>query len=168
MSTTGYELNLKLADKINVRYVGEWLATLKEIPKRLLLMSQTGSGKTFSLKFLYETLGQPKTVVFVPSIKLALELTSTLINRHGLPAVCYYDQEALSSIGVAQMVAAPILVTTLQTFAMKIRVPMSEYGLVYIEESDQLIASFARGGGGRYSTPLSGLEPRRGFAKLPA
>lgn len=166
MSTTGYEINPRLADKINVRYIGEWLATLKEIPRRLLLMSQTGSGKTFSLKYLYETLGQPKTVIFVPSIKLALELTSTLINRHDLPAVCYYDQDSLGSIDTIDMIAAPILVTTLQTFAMKVRVPMSAYGLVYIEESDQLIASFARGGGGRYSTHVSDVEARKGFAVL--
>lgn len=166
MSKTGYELDPRVADKINVRYVGEWLATLKEIPTRLMLMSQTGSGKTFSLKYLYEKLGQPKTIVFVPSIKLALELTNTLVNRHDLPAVCYYDQEQQTSIGVAEMVDAPILVTTLQTFSTKVKVPMENYGLVYIEESDQLIASFSRGGGGRYSSHVSDREARQGFATL--
>lgn len=164
--TTGYELNRKLSESINVRYVGEWLATLKEVPQRLLLASQTGSGKTFSLKFLYEKLEHPKTVVFVPSIKLALELTATLVNRHGLPAVCYYSQDIGSSIDVKAMIEAPILVTTLQTFATKVRVPMSSYGLVYIEESDQLLAGFARGGGGQFSTHVSDREARLGFSTL--
>ena len=166
MSRTGYELDPRLAEKINVRYVGHWLALLDEIPKRLMLMSQTGSGKTFSVKFLYEKLGHPKTVIFVPSIKLALELTNTLVNRHDLPAVCYYDQDSRSSIEVQEMVSAPILVTTLQTFATKVKLPMENYGLVYIEESDQLISSFARGGGGRYGSHVSDREARQGVATL--
>lgn len=166
LTSTGYEINPKLAENINVRYIGDWLATLDTVPERLLLMSQTGSGKTYSLKYLYDKLGSPKTVVFVPSIKLALELTSTLVNRHGLPAVCYYDQELGGSIAVTDMLQAPILVTTLQTFAMKVNLPMETYGLVYIEESDQLIAGFARGGGGQFSSHVSDQEARAGFRVL--
>ena len=171
LERTGYEIPEKRAEFINVRYIGEWFDTIKEIPKRLLLQSQTGSGKTYNIKRLWDRIGQPKTVVFVPSIKLASELANTLRRTHGVPATLYRDVDTGTILETDELFDAKFLVTTLQTFGKRVfdrGADMEEYGLVYIEESDQLFSQFARGGGGDYHSHVKEAESRLGFAVLRA
>lgn len=169
LTQTGYEISDRLTEKINVRYVSEWFETLTDYPKRLLMISQTGSGKTFGFSQLWRDLGQPKSVIFVPSIRLATELAQTLKNEHGLPVTLYIDNETGKRKQAIEMVDAKILVTTLQSFATKIYeagVPMKRYGLVYFEECNQMFEQFARGGGGLYSSHVSEKEARKGYAVI--
>lgn len=170
LTKTGYEIPERLfTETINVRYITEWLDKLAEVPKRLLLLSQTGSGKTVALTKLWHRLGQPKTVVFVPSIKLATELANTLKNEHGLPAELYRDNTKGVSRPAVELMDAGVLVTTLQTFATKVHaqgIRMQDYGLVYIEEADQLLIQFGRGGGGDYQSHVSTSEAKQGIACL--
>lgn len=169
LSKTGYEIPDALTKAFNERYVTNWMQTLDKIPPRALLISQTGSGKTYGLRYLWEILGKPKTVIFVPSIKLATELAHTLQTIHEIPAVLYIDNEKGRAIDTEELIKAHVLVTTLQTFAIRLfeaGVPMSNYGLVYIEECDQLLAQFASGGGGLYGSHVSEREARSGYAAL--
>jgi hypothetical protein len=166
MSLTGYEIDKRRMKTIDYRYISEWVESLVEIPTRLLLQSQTGSGKTQNIKHLYERLNSPKTVIFVPTKKLATELAMTLREKHKLPVTLYRDVETQDVIAIEEMVNAQVLVTTLQTFASKLNVPMERYGLVYIEESDQLLGQFARGGGGIFSSHVDDNQARKGYAKL--
>lgn len=170
LTTTGYEIPDKLlTGLIDVARVTDWVGGLDEIPEILLLMSQTGSGKTYAFKALWHALGKPQAVVLVPSIKLGIELYMTLTKMHGLPATLYRDPKTGKIRSREELEKAHILVTTLQTFATKVQgqgVPMSKYGLVYGEESDQLIREFARGGGGPYSSHVSKKEAVAGFACL--
>lgn len=173
LATTGLEIPDNLTTKINTRYISDWTKNLAELPTRILLQSQTGSGKTYNIRYLYERLDKPKTVIFVPSIKLAMELAGTLKNEQNLPVTLYIDPATGRTKNKDILREAKILVTTLQTFSTKVfgsGVPMSAYGLVYIEESDQLFQQFARGGGqiNIYSSHVSDREARAGFACLRA
>jgi hypothetical protein len=163
LTRTGYEINETLTEEITYDYISEWLDTLAEVPKRLLLMSQTGTGKTYGIRKLWDMLDQPKTVILVPSIKLATALAEELRVTHGMDATLYRDRETGETLSGEELSTAHILVTTLQTFATKVHNPMSEYGLVYVEESDQLLAQFARGGGGFYGSHVAEHEARSGF-----
>lgn len=156
---------------INTARISDWLSELgQNTPRRVLLKSQTGSGKTWGLRTLWENLGKPKTVVLVPSIRLALDMASTLANEMGLPAVAYRDEETDLIRSDPELIEAEILITTLQTFARRLYVPdegvMKRYGLLYIEECDQLLASFASGGGGELSSHVKQNEAERGFMAL--
>lgn len=168
MTATGYEISPNRMRNIDYKYISHWVDSLTDIPSRLLLMSQTGSGKTQNIKTLYERLNQPKTVIFVPTKKLATELAMTLIQRHGLPVTLYRDVETQDVVALEEMAQAQILVTTLQTFATKLDMPMENYGLVYVEESNQLLTQFARGGGGIHylSSHVDDVQARKGFAKI--
>lgn len=171
LSQTGHEIPDGIAKHINVRYVQEWIEEEIDIPVRCLLMSQTGSGKTYSLKYLYERLGKPKTVVFVPSTKLAMEMAGTLYNEYGLPTTLYINPANGVIKDTKELAAADILITTLQTFATKVfkkGVPMSNYGLVYVEESDQLLQQFARGGDvtKNIKSHVSQHEAQAGYATI--
>lgn len=168
LQSTGLEIPDKAVDKIAVRYIQDWVSGLSEIPTRLLLQSQTGSGKTYNLAYLYERLGSPKTVVFVPTTKLATELANTLRQDFKLPVTLYINEATGKTKPEQELVDAKLLVTTLQTFGSKVHkhVPMSKYGLVYVEESDQLIQQFGKGGGGPYASHVSDREARNGFAVL--
>lgn len=165
LATTGYEISDKLSESINVRYISEWLDTQLDIPRRVLIKSQTGSGKTYAMANLWNRLGQPRSVVFVPTTKLATELAYTLNKEHGIPATLYMNDADQTIKEANTMIKAEFLVTTLQTFATKVfpHVEMRQYGLVYVEESDQLLSQFSRGGGGIYSTHVSEHEARAGF-----
>ncbi len=167
LTQTGYEISDRLAETINVRRVSDWVKEQNlERLKRVLLISQTGSGKTFAFKHLWELLGKPKAVIFVPSVRLATELANTLKNEHKLPVTLYIDNDTGRRKQALELVDAPILVTTLQSFATKIHaagIPMQQYGLVYIEECDQLLAQFAKGGGGLYSSHVNEREARAGY-----
>lgn len=169
LATTGYEIPSNTVEEIDVEYISDWLKVQIDIPNILLVESQTGSGKTVALKLLWESVGKPRTVVFVPTVKLATELTATLNNKHGIPATLYRDEDTGTHIGIENMRKAKFLVTTLQTFATKLYtsgIGMSSYGLVYIEEIDQLVAGFARGGGGFYNSHVKENEARLGFEVL--
>lgn len=162
-SRTGYEI--VVSEHINYARVSEWLSELPEIPNRLLLQSQTGSGKTYALSLLWERMGRPKTLVLVPTIKLAEELAATLRARHGMPAVMYRDIGG-NIRGLDEMKSADVLVTTLQTFAIRMwrdgYVDLTEYGLMYIEECDQLLSSFARA----TKSHVTEEQAQAGFAML--
>ena len=169
LETSSYEITSKLYEVIDHRYIGNWVNDLTEIPSRLLLTSQTGSGKTYALALLWRKLGQPRTVVFVPSTRLAEELAGSLINNHGIPATLYIDSVDRSSLQGEVLASATFLVTTLQTFATKVyrhKAAMSDYGLVYIEEADQLISQFARSGSFRRRSHVSGREADLGMSAL--
>ena len=170
LATTGMEIPSGLVEHIDVRYISDWTRTLQTIPSRVLLQSQTGSGKTYNIRYLYDALGKPKTVIFVPSIKLAMELAATLRNEQSLPATLYIDPQSGRTKEAEVLKNADILVTTLQTFAMKVwktGTGMAEYGLVYFEESDQLFQQFAKGGGRSiYASHVSDEEARVGFAVI--
>lgn len=168
LTQTGYEIPEKLAETIEARFLPDWLQDQADIPRRLLLQSQTGSGKTQSLIHLWRRLGEPKTVVFVPTVKLAADLTTTL-RKAGIPAVNYRNLQTGRVIAIERLKSASVLVTTLQTFASKVHqgeALMAEYGLVYVEESDQLLSQFARGGGGLWSSHVRDREARAGFTVL--
>lgn len=163
LTRTGYEIPDDLCEVIDYVRVSDWIDTLEQIPNRCLLMSQTGTGKTYAIRKLWDNLGQPKTVIFVPSIKLATELASTLRTEHKMDATLYRDNDTGLTRSVDELIEAQILVTTLQTFANKVNNPMSEYGLVILEEADQLLQQFSRGGGGLYGSHVSEREARNGF-----
>lgn len=166
MATTGYEIPKSRMKTIDYRYISQWVESLETIPTRLALMSQTGSGKTQAIKTLFERLGQPKTVIFVPTKKLATELAMTLSEKHQLPVTLYRDVDTQDVIAIEEMANAHILITTLQTFAIKLNMPMERYGLVYVEESDQLLNQFARGGGGWLASHVDDKQARGGYAKI--
>lgn len=161
LGDTGYEL--PEAETIHTQYVQDWFDKLESVPDRLLLMSQTGSGKTHTLVSLWERLGKGKAVVFVPSIKLATELAYTLQKR-GVPATLYRHDETGEIAESDTYYDAEFMVTTLQSFGSRMQdSDMSEYDLVYFEESDQLFSQFARGGGGVHSSHVSEKEAQKGF-----
>lgn len=169
LSATGYEIpNSRVNYTLDVRFISEWIDSVDTLPKRLLLQSQTGTGKTVAIKAVWEKIGKPKAVVLVPTVKLAQELTATLV-RLGVPAVVYFDADRRRAHDTSVLIDAQVLVTTLQTFASRVAtagVDMQEYGLVYIEECDQLLTQFARGGGGLYSSHVRESEARNGFRVL--
>lgn len=168
LQTTGMELPTSLVQEIDVQYIQEWTKAQDALPNRVLVMSQTGSGKTYNISHLYERLGSPKTVIFVPTTKLAIELATTLRTQHKLPVTLYIDVATGRILPAEKLQAAKVLVTTLQTFGSKVHKhsPMGHYGLVYFEESDQLFQQFGRGGGGAYTSHVSEHEARRGFAVI--
>lgn len=167
LASTGQEIPHKRIEPIFNIEISEWFESLTDIPRRLALISQTGTGKTQALHKLYAKLGAPRTLVLVPTVKLALELTATL-NAGGLSAEAYIDQNTLRSRSLEVLNGAHILVTTLQTFATKVWMNggMRAYGLVYLEESDQLLAGFSRAAAGRHHSHVRESEAQAGFHAL--
>lgn len=168
LQSTGLEIPRERVIEIDVKFIQEWTAAQKELPTRVLVQSQTGSGKTYNIKFLYDKLGTPKTVIFVPTTKLAIELANTLKNEHKMPVTLYINPKNGKTLPSEDLVKAQVLVTTLQTFGAKVHkhIPMENYGLVYFEESDQLFQQFGRGGGGSYGSHVKDDEARKGFAVI--
>lgn len=168
---TGMEIPDEAVTLIDVQYIQEWTQAQETLPTRVLVQSQTGSGKTYNISYLYERLQKPKTVIFVPTTKLAIELAQTLKKEHKLPVTLYIDQTTGRTLDADTLTKAKILVTTLQTFGNKVHkiISMKNYGLVYFEESDQLFQQFARGGGsgsGYYTSHVKDTEARAGFAVI--
>lgn len=132
---------------IHAEKVSEWINSVPDLPKHALVMSQTGSGKTWGFKALYNRVGQPKSLVLVPSIRLALDMAKKL-RAMGLSAEAYRDEDTQQIRDEVELVNAHILVTTLQTFTRKVYAEgygiMNRYGLVWLEECDQLLQSFSR------------------------
>lgn len=150
--------------------MSEWIETLDTIPRTVLVKSQTGSGKSYGLKMLWERLDKPKTLVLVPSVRLAMDMTSTLRDELSMPATSYRDEDTGEVLPDSYLIGADILVSTLQTFIRRLFIPdsdvMKRYGLVYIEECDQLLASFASGGGGEISSHVRQNEAEYGFIAM--
>jgi hypothetical protein len=147
--------------------ISEWVQEQDNIPHLVMIKSQTGTGKTYNLISLYERLGRPRSVIFSPTIKLGADLTS-LLQRHGLPATFYRDETG-KRLSVEEMAEADILVTTLQSFATTVYASgydMNRYGLVYIEESDQLLTGFVRSRNRYGSSHVSDHEARAGLTAL--
>lgn len=169
LQTTGLELPDSIVTNVDVQYIQDWTKAQEVLPRRVLVKSQTGSGKTYNIRYIWDKLNQPKAVIFVPTTKLAIELANTLKNEHKMPVTLYIDQKKGRTLDADDLVKAQVLVTTLQTFGNKVHkeVPMSKYGLVYFEESDQLFQQFARGGGNNiYSSHVKDTEARAGFAVI--
>lgn len=125
--------------------VADWLLSLNPLPKHLLVMSNTGTGKTLAAIELYKRDKPNKAVFFAPSIKLCYNLHATL-QAHGIAAELYLDDTGMTRDGT-ELADAKVLVTTLQTFAVKVvqkGIDLKEYGLAVIDESDELISAFAR------------------------
>jgi hypothetical protein len=147
LSQSPADLGDNSGNTISVARISDWIESQPVLPKNLLLMSQTGSGKTYGFKTVYQKLGEPRTVVIVPTSRLAMDMAKKL-ETLGLPAVPYRATGTLEIQPTSVLVGAKILVTTLQTFTKRLFVEgenfMSGYGLVWLEECDQLLISFAR------------------------
>lgn len=157
-------------DTVSFTRMSDWVDSLDVIPQSVLLKSQTGSGKTYGIRAVWDKLDQPKTLILVPSIRLAIDMAATLREDLGMPAIAYRDEDTDIILPDDELVAAQVLVTTLQTFTRRLYVPdmgvMKRYGLIYIEECDALISSFAAGGGGEYTSHVRQYEAERGFLAI--
>lgn len=141
-------VDLSNARRINESDLSNWILNVPE--SRVLLKSATGTGKTQAaiklIKALQENGDTVRAVFFAPSIKLCYALSNALSNA-GVDNTLYIeggrktkDSEVLR--------AATVLVTTLQTFAVKVytRAEFQHYDLVVIDECDELFSSFMRSG----------------------
>lgn len=134
--------------EIYTEEVGDWLEDLDEVPKRLLLKSGTGTGKTQGAIRLLKKLDVPKSIFFAPSIKLCMALSAEL-DKAGVENTLYIEKNRTKNAEVLK--SAQVLVTTLQTFATKVLnsgIDLGVYEYVVIDESDELISSFVRSGVG--------------------
>ena len=166
---TGYEISGDVVEYVDYQYMGDWFNTLDEIPKTVLLESQTGSGKTSMIPLMWNKLKEPKTVIFCPSVKLCVEMTNTLVETHGMPALCYRDEVDGDIMSTMELLDAKVLVITLQSFVNRLYskgISVENYDLFYFEESDQLLSQFARGGGSKFSSHVREKEAQLGFKVL--
>ena len=152
---------------ISVSRITSWSEEQEQLPRRVLLHSQTASGKTRNLVFMYERLGNPKTVIFVPTMKLAAELAHTLTSNN-VPATLYFNPETNRIHPADVLRGAEVLVTTLQTFTTRVYYPgiMQDYRLVYVEESDQLLAQFSLAKSVFLASHVSERQAQAGFEVL--
>lgn len=126
--------------------IGDWLSDLETIPRRMVLRSGTGTGKTKGAIQLLKRLGVPKSIFFAPSIKLCMALSAAL-DREGVENTLYIEKNRTKNAEVLKN--AQVLVTTLQTFATKVLnsgIDLATYEYVVIDESDELFGSFVRSG----------------------
>lgn len=153
----------------NAPDVGEWLLSLPELPKRVLINSGLGTGKTLGAIGVLKHLGTPKSVFFAPSIKLCTNL-SAVLTAQGVTNTLYIDRGVIKDESILR--EANVLVTTLQSFANKLvkkDIVMSDYVFVCIDESDELISSFARADTGStlgFSSHVRRFESQWGFYAL--
>jgi hypothetical protein len=127
--------------EIEAYELNDWLSN-QDVPARALILSPTGSGKTLAAIATLKRLDVPKSVFFAPSIKLCYDLSAKL-NAAGVANVLYIDDGTTKDAATLQ--AANVLVTTLQTFAVKVvskGVDIRDYSLAVIDESDELISAF--------------------------
>jgi len=165
---TPYDVPNSAWQIIDVPLITAWTEEFERPPERVLLHSQTGSGKTHNLIHLWHKLEQPRTVVFVPTMKLAADLATTLIVK-GVPATLYYDADTMQIKDGEALRAAQVLVTTLQTFGQRVyNRPgmMADYGLVYMEESDQLLSQFGLARTTFLPSHVNERQAQQGFALL--
>ncbi len=155
--------------EFTAKHVGEWLLSLPELPKRCLINSGLGTGKTLGAIQVLKKLGTPKSVFFAPSIKLCTNL-SAILNAGGIENTLYIDRGIIKH--ETELKNANVLVTTLQSFANKVikkDVDISTYKFVCIDESDELISSFARAETWNtlgFSSHIRKIESQWGFYAL--
>lgn len=147
-------VELSNATEIYAPEVGDWLAR-PDLPTRLLLKSATGTGKTTGAIRLLKSLGaDARAVFFAPSIKLCVAMSAAL-SAAGVENTLYIDGTRTKDAQALR--AARVLVTTLQTFGVKLLsggYRMADLDLVVIDESDELFSSFVRAGiGSKLSAP---------------
>src|SRR5690606_14643211 len=131
--------------EIYAEEVSEWLLT-GTLPSRVLLKSGTGTGKTLAAIALLKTMTEPKAIFFAPSIKLCMNLSAS-ISKAGIENTLYIDGRKTKD--AATLKEAKVLVTTLQTFAVKAfasGVRINDYDLVVMDECDELLSAFVRSG----------------------
>ena len=151
------------------KHVGEWLLSLPELPKRCLINSGMGTGKTLGAIQVLKKLGIPKSVFFAPSIKLCTNL-SAILSAGGIENTLYIDRGIIKHEN--ELKDANVLVTTLQSFANKVikkDVDIGTYRFVCIDESDELISSFSRAetwGTLGFSSHVRRTESQWGFYAL--
>lgn len=149
LATSSIDLTQYDYETEHIEDVGQWL--IDNDPERLLLMSATGTGKTrgagLYLKHRMDNgTFTGKAVFFAPSIKLCVDLSATL-KAIGVENTLYIDGSQTKDADTLSQ--AKVLVTTLQTFAIKVMrkgVKIEDYQLAVIDESDELISGFARAG----------------------
>lgn len=155
--------------EFNAKDVGGWLMALPELPKRCLINSGLGTAKTLGSIKVLKALGTPKSIFFAPSIKLCTNL-SAVLTASGTANTLYIDKGIIKDSEILKN--ANVLVTTLQSFANKVikkDINLSDYKFVCIDESDELISSFARsetGGTLGFSSHVRRFESQWGFYAL--
>lgn len=151
---TGSSVELTGYAEIYSEEVSDWLLTTALTP-RILLKSGTGTGKTKAAIALLKRMDGAKAVFFAPSIKLCQNLHATL-EQAGIKSTLYLDTNRKTK-DAKTLIGANVLVTTLQTFAVKAfnnGVDMASYDLVVMDESDELFSGFVKSGiGGKLSAP---------------
>ena len=154
LAESSQEIPTKCTTSFTNSRVSDWFNNLPAIPQHALIQSSLGSGKTMMSIDLYKRLARNdvdiKAVYLAPSVKLCLSLSATL-TQNGVSNTVYIDDGKTKDVDT--LVNARVLVTTLQTFAVKVvqagGVDIAEYGLVVIDESDELISAFVRANTGR-------------------
>lgn len=140
-------VELNAPNKIHTQEVGDWLINA-DLPTRILLKSGTGTGKTRGAIQYIKTLNNPKVLCLAPSVKLCVAL-SAVLEREGVANTLYIDPTNSKTKDRHVLNEAQILVTTLQTFGVKLGasgVDLSSYDLVVMDESDEMISAFVRSG----------------------
>ncbi|HMA79027.1 MAG TPA: DEAD/DEAH box helicase family protein, partial [Candidatus Paceibacterota bacterium] len=144
LSETGIEIDDEQITPFYAQEVGDFLLS-DDAPKKALVMSNTGTGKTLGAIAKLKALGIPKAVFFAPSVKLCVDLSTTL-TQHGVDNTLYIEGSAIKSYD--EFLKAQVLVTTLQSFASRLAKNNADvlktFAFVAIDESDELISSFVR------------------------
>lgn len=150
--------SIELRDYQEIHYeeISDFLL-LEDLPDRVLLKSQTGTGKTNGAIALLKKMQaekEVKAIFFSPSIKLCHALSAAL-TRSGVENTLYIDGNKTKDGDTLR--EAQVLVTTLQTFAVKAYgsgVDVKSYDLVILDECDELLSAFVRSGiSGKLAAP---------------
>jgi len=168
LSRTRLEIPASDVEHFHATDVGDWLMSLPELPKRALIQSGTGSGKTLGMIRALKRTGD-KAVFLAPSIKLCTALSATL-TENGVENTLYIDKGTTKDADT--LARADVLVTTLQTFAVKLvqrGIDLGSYKMAFIDESDELFGAFARADTGRavgYPSHVSRIQSQWGMYAL--
>jgi hypothetical protein len=168
LQTTSVDLQQNDYEPIAAQGIDAWLAE-RPTPQRALIVSPTGTAKTLGAIAELKRLGTPKAVFFAPSIKLCTDLSAKL-TAHGVTNTLYID--AGNTKDADTLAAANVLVTTLQTFAIKLvshGIDLSQYRYAVVDESDELIGAFVRAEAGRtlgYGSHVNRLQSQWGMYTL--
>lgn len=172
---------IKLEDytEIYADNISKWIQDLPDNHNKILLKSNTGTGKTWGAIDKLISMGVPQSVFFAPSIKLCVNLASRIrqaLESKGLDSdvvTLYIEDGKTKDKEVLQN--AHVLVTTLQTFANKVfnsretRFDATQYKLVVVDESDKLITDFVTSGMGDGFKHLSShVSKGEGFSGIKA
>lgn len=162
-------IELKDYREINYPEIDEFLLR-DDLPSRILLKSSLGTGKTSGAIKLLKKLGdQAKAIFFSPSIKLCHALSAAL-SRAGVENTLYIEGTHTKDGDTLR--SARVLVTTLQTYAVKAYsagVKVEDYDLVVLDECDELLSAFVRSGiSGKLAPPshVDKLQARLGIDAL--